>query len=454
MPKVTPELPWPETPRMPEGGTARTGHHPLEAEGPATQVVTNEEDYLGQGRYDVGRRIADDQVELFINGEVAPALQAEFQRHKPEFIALHDVGTSASLRLLAGLAGAAGARVQRLSVRRQGQGVALAVLQFVEVPLGDGSRVRVYSTDISADGQARQQMSQVLLGHSLLGVLMVGELPPHAMTLALTPVREAVAQGPWPNRELLILPLGSGTALAAQAAQISAGRPVAVHVTPRAGKPRHAWQFVAGAWNRLNNSPGGQRLLSTELGQAIPPPKRPRSQLDTQPMDLDGLPAEEPRPANALAANVMLGLRLQLPTHPLDAGERQAPAAQPSTPKPVPWGTLWSSYVDRVLLLKGAISCCVFDVHTLQTLAHAGSLPSGERLAQQGAQLLFAMANSARALGLGTGHTEAAITTGGHHLVLRPVPGHPGVALHLVLEANATNLTLARMQLERVDSPA
>jgi hypothetical protein len=37
---------------------------------------------------------------------------------------------------------------------------------------------------------------------------------------------------------------------------------------------------------------------------------------------------------------------------------------------------------------------------------------------------------------------------------LRPVPGHPGVALHLVLEAGTTNLTLARMQLERVESPA
>jgi hypothetical protein len=63
------------------------------------------------------------------------------------------VGTSASLRLLASMANPAGARVQRLSVRRQGHGVALAVLQFVEVPLADGTPVRVYSTDISTDGR-------------------------------------------------------------------------------------------------------------------------------------------------------------------------------------------------------------------------------------------------------------------------------------------------------------
>ena len=34
-----------------------------------------------------------------------------------------------------------------------------------------------------------------------------------------------------------------------------------------------------------------------------------------------------------------------------------------------------------------------------------------------------------------------------------PVPGHPGVALHLVLQAHGTNLTLARMQLERIAAP-
>ncbi len=510
MPKVKPDLPWPETQRMPGGGAPRAARRPETLDGPATQVVVSKEDYLGQGRYDLGRRIADDQVELFITGEVAPALRAELQRHMPEFIALHDVGTSASLRLLAGLAGAAGARVQRLSVRRQGQGVALAVLQFVEVPLGDGSRVRVYSTDISADGQARQQMAQVLLGHSRLGVLMVGELPPHAMTSALMPVREAVAHGPWPNRELLMLPLGSGTALAAQAAQITAGGPVAVHVTPRAAKPRHAWQFVAGAWNRLNNLPGGSRHLSTELGQAVPAPAVPQSQMETQPMGLDGAesevgedgtggqsapgsgsatdapgirpaqgglaraggrphpgagagpagaagtPASSATPPDARSPGSSgephLGLRLQLQAEAQTT--RQPAPATVLAPMPVPGGTQWATYVERVVQLKGAVSCCVFDVHTLQTLAHAGSLPSGERLAQQGAQLLFAMADTARALGLSTGHTEAAITTGAHHLVLRPVPGHPGVALHLILEAAATNLTLARMQLERVDSPA
>ena len=134
MPRPDDDLPWPPQ-----------SYRPSRAElaAPATQIVRDREDYLGQGLQDVGRRIADDQVELFVSGDPAAALQQQFERLAPEFIALHDVGTSASLRLLGALAGAAGARVQRLSIRRQGHGVALAVLQFVEVPLADGQHVRI-----------------------------------------------------------------------------------------------------------------------------------------------------------------------------------------------------------------------------------------------------------------------------------------------------------------------
>jgi hypothetical protein len=46
------------------------------------------------------------------------------------------------------------------------------------------------------------------------------------------------------------------------------------------------------------------------------------------------------------------------------------------------------------------------------------------------------------------------VSTPSHHLLLRPVPGHPGVALHLVLLATGANLTLARMQLDRIEVPA
>lgn len=45
------------------------------------------------------------------------------------------------------------------------------------------------------------------------------------------------------------------------------------------------------------------------------------------------------------------------------------------------------------------------------------------------------------------------MSTPTHHLLLRPVRGHPGVAVHLVLSAADANLTLAWRQLERIEPP-
>ncbi len=434
-----------------QGPTAERAPTRDDLSAPQTQVVADRDAYLGQGRNDVGRRISDDQVELFISGDVAQSLQQEFSRHAPEFIALHDMGTSASLRLLSSMAGPAGARVQRLSIRRQGHGVALAVLQFVEVPLSDGTPVRVYSTDISTEAGMRAQVARVMLAHSRLGVLMVGEMPGHAMTAQLAPLRDAMQRGPWPNRDLLMVPLGSGTALAAQATQLAGAGGVGVHVTPHAAKPKHVWTFIGGAWNRLNGLTSGQRTLPTELTRAVPRPQIPSTEAATQPMDLQPLSVE--------AATRLLSTpeaRIPAPAAPAYGSGPPAYAAKPMppvTPMPIPGATRWQAYADRCALIKGTMSCAVFDMHSAQSLAAAGGPPAAERLALQGSALLATMGDAARALGLGQARAEASISTGAHHLLLRPVPGHPGVAIFLVILASAGNLTLARMQLERIEPP-
>jgi predicted regulator of Ras-like GTPase activity (Roadblock/LC7/MglB family) len=322
------------------------------------------------------------------------------------------------------MAGPAGARVQRLSIRRQGQGVALAVVPFVEVTLADGSPVRVYSSDVQADGPTRAAMARVLLGHSRLGVLMVGELPPHALAAQLTPLHEAMKSPSWPNRDLLLVPLGSGIGLAAPSAQLGHHTPVAVHVTPHAAKPKHVWTFVGGAWNRLHGMPGGERALPTELSLAVPKPPVPATEATTEPMPLD------------------------LPK----SGTGGVPAVG-VTPMPVPGASGWAAYVQRCGLIKDVQVCCVFDMHSMAVMAATGEHPAPERLARQAAALLATMQDASRALGLGAQQPEASISTSQHHLLLRPVPGHPGVALVLVLQAHGANLTLARMQLERIAAP-
>ena len=383
---------------------------------PSTQIVSDREDYLGQGRHDVGRRISADQVELFASVDPATALEIEFTQHAPQFLALHDIGTSASLRLLSSVAAATGGRVHRLAVRRQGHGLALAVLQFVEMPLADRSLVRVYSTDINGDAQARFKVARVLLAFSRLGVMLVGGLAPPALAAELQPLRDAVLAGPWPNRELLLVPLGSGVALATHATQLAGQSQVAVHVTPQAAKTRQAWAYISGAWNRLQGGPGGERAMQTELA---PPPPQPT------PADSSNGPATIP-----------MGLP---PT------ARPTPSAAASNP--------WQAYVDSCALLKGAVACCVFDTLSMQALAHAGPAATAAPLAEQGAKLLRSMSEATRAFGLSSAPADGSVTAAGHHLLLRPVPGHAGVALHLVL-TSTSNLTLAKMQLERLSPPA
>lgn len=397
---------------------------------PKTQLVADRDDYLGQGRHDIGRRISDDQVELFIAGDIAASLQAEIETHAPEFITLHDLGTSASLRLLSSLAGVAHTPVQRLAIRRQGHGVALAVLQFVELKLADGTALRVYSSDLNVQPQSRAQVARVLLGHSRMGVLLVGELAPHMLATLLAPLAEALQRGAWPNRELLMLPLGGGTALATHASQLGGKGPVAVHVTPHAVSPRQAWSFIGGAWNRIHadTHPDGRHALPLELTQPVPRPPGPTT------------------PAAGTSTH-------DAPTQPMALAQPPAPLAPPPRALPVPGGTDWATYVERCHAIKGSQACCVFDIHARQLLAVRGGPPEGERLLAQGMALLAQVADSARALGMTGGRLETSASTGSHHLVVRGVPGHSGVYALLLLSARTANLTLARMQIERVEPP-
>lgn len=453
----------------------RQVRHGDELLAPQTQVVKDRDAYLGEGLRDVGQRIADDQLELFITGEVAASLQLQFLRLAPDFIALHDVGVSASLRQLNSLAQAAGARVQRLSLRRQGHGVALAVLQFVELPLADGSVVRLYSTDVDADTQARAKTAMVLLAYSRLGVLMVGELPPHALTTQLKPVRDAMAQPSWANQDLLLVPLGSGTAFATQAAQLKEGAAVRVNVTPRATTPAQVWDFIGGAWNRLTTPPAAAAVPATarELPAAptAGPVARPAPGAVPQPAARPDTPASERARLRAEQRGELrpdaapAGLPEARPSLPPAFVPSQPPAFSPSLPPPfagplatpmpmpVPGGTQWQPYAESCAAIKGAISACVFDMHSSEPLAHAGAAPAADRLAQQGSVLLVAMNNATRALGLGSQQAEATVSTPAHHLLLRPVPGHPGVAVHLVVQARLTTVSLAQMQLERIEPP-
>jgi hypothetical protein len=386
----------------------------------ATQILGNREEYLAPERREIGRRIGDQHHEMFVVCDPAEAIQQQFQQWATDFIAIHDVNTDSSPRILAGLAAATQRKVQRLVIRRQGHGVALATLEFAELPGANGQMLRVYSTRVDADTQQRQQVARVLLAYSRLGVVMVGDLPTHALESALQPVREGIARGPWPGRNLLFVPLSPPGSLHQQVATLAGRSGVQVSIAPQAVKPSDAWTAISNAWNRVRG----------DTASAAPPPAaRPATQHD---------PIAFPAPVRpAPAAAKPLPMQPMPPTRP--------------TVAPVESDNPWQAYVRHCIDITGMISCCVFELATQRTLAHAGARPGPASLAAQGAALHEAANTAAKAMGLSVAPPDVTVTLNGHHLILRAVAGHPGLALHAVLDSHAANLMLVKMKLQRLD---
>jgi hypothetical protein len=391
----------------------------------ATQIQPREEDEADSGsRADIGRQINPTQRELFVSCDPAEAMQQQFDHLQPEYIALHDVGTQSSRKLLAGVAAASGRQVQKLVIRRQGYGTPLATLEFIDFPAGKQT-LRIYTTEADADTLARQELARVLLSYSRLGVIMVGDMPPHLMNSSFEPLHEAMIKNNWHNRHLLLLPLASSSALSSHGTDLARGTGVNVRTTPQVTRPADAWSFISGTWNRLREH------IHTESGQSLPP-----------------LPGASNRAAGAPAAPA------QSPAGPVSAPAPLAMKPMPTvrSAEPQAADTPLSRYVNQLIELTGMVSVAIFDVATGRPLLHAGARPSADELGQHGASLLAAMTQTSRTLGLGHVVPEAAITLGTHHLLLRAVPHHPGLALHAVLDKTHANLTLARLQILRMDS--
>lgn len=387
----------------------------------ATQIMRHDDEDGATGQRDIGRQVGANERELFVSCDPALAMQQQFEHLNPEFIAVHDLGTTSSRKLLAGVAAASGRAVQRLTIRRQGYGTPLATLEFVELPTTDGSSLRLYTTEADADTLARQAIARKLLAYSRLGVVMIGELPPHALEAALKPLHDEMISGPWPNRHLLLLPLSASNAAMAQGVELGRGTGVNVRTTPQVTRPADAWGFINGAYARVREHlPSSSR----PVGRGSVPPARSSS---------FAMPRDEPERV----------------TSPLQL--RPMPEVPTARERPVAGGVL-QRYVQQLIELTGMVSVCVFELSTGRDVVHAGASPAAPELASHGAELIGSITATCRTLGLGHAIPEAAITLGAHHLLLRPVPKHPGLALHAVLDKSHANLTLARLQVQRMDA--
>jgi len=392
----------------------------------ATQFLEDEEQYLSANRSDIGRQVGANERELFVSCAPGEALQQQFQHLNLEFVAVHDIATRSSRQLVAGLAAAAKRSVQKLLVRRQGYGTALATLDFVDLPLAGGRRMRLFSTDAESDAAERHAIARALLAHSQLGVVMVGDMPPNALADQFRRWQAELLQPHWPNRHLLLLPLAAANALASQGVELARGSGVQVRTTPRVTRAADAWAFIESTWKGLAGD-----AAAAPATAAPSPANAPRTR-----------PA--PAPSGLAMAAVSRPMSLDLKPMPTVTGRLEAVAGAARDEALV-------LYMKQVGELTGMVSCCAFDIATGHEVMHAGADPWQVELARHGGELLVAMTATSRDLGLGREVPEAAITLGGHHLLLRAVPHRPGLALHAVFEKSGGNLTLLRLKLERLD---
>ena len=458
---------------------------------PSTQIARDSDDYLGETAVDVGRQTRANEHELFVSCNPAPAMQQQFEHLRPEFIAVHDIGTSSSRKLLASIATASGRAAQTLVIRRQGYGTALATIHFVELPSAGGTRLRMYSTDCETEPSWRQSLAHMLLAFSRLGVIMVGDRDAAEIASVLGRLRDSIARGPWQNEQVLLLPLGSASNLVNHGMELARGTNVNVRTTPQVTRATDAWGFISGTWNRLTDkSPAAQGNVAAlaKLVAAAGPQTATRAvhkTAATAPVTMASItgptaatPATAAAPKAALAEPTRPRVAAVAPagpwvatTEPGALGNAYAPTthsdlgdlAQPmphrptsvvasaTVSQPATADTL-RRYVRQISELTGVVGCAVFDAANGSRVAYAGAGPSAVDLAAQGAALMSAILKTSASLELGHTVPEAAITLELHHLLLRAVPRHPGLALHTVLDRGKANMTLVRLQVMRMDA--
>ena len=395
----------------------------------ATQVMNHEDLERAAAQQDIGRSVDNHVRELFVSCAPGEALQQQFEHLHPEFIAIHDLGTRSSRQLLRGIAAACSRPVHKLMLRRQGHGTPLASIDYVDVPIAAQKVLRLYSTDVSdtADVAASQGVARTLLAFSQLGVMMVGSLPAATLNTTLRPWHEEVIRSPWHNRQLLLLPLTNNATLVTQGQEMVRGSAITLRTTPVVTRPADAWNFIHGTWNRMNGTGTAPPRTTAAASAPASAATRATAMQDTLPMGIDSA---------AYAPTNMLPLR---PMPDVSA-------------KPEPMhDEVLDVYVHQVCELNGVVGCCVFDIGSGLPVASSGSGAPPAELARHGRTLLSAMGTSSRALGLGHTLPDAAITLGSHHLLLRSVDKHSGMALITVLDRTNANLTLARLQIERLD---
>ena len=267
--------------------------------------------------------------------------------------------------------------------------------------------MRLYSTDAEADTVTRTAIARVLCAQATMAVILIGDVPPHALSDALQPLRDAMFRPDWQCAHLQFMPLAatSHAALAGLVAALGPGSGVACQIAPRVSRPAEAWNFLSESWNRVQTAlhPDGSGPLLSVLASG-------RDTMQAMP---------------------------DLATTPATLASRTQPIER---------------FVLEAHALPGVQSACVFDVATSRVIAHAGAAFQPGDLARRGSLLLAAGTSTRRQLHL-VGQADEVLVMGGNEaLGVRTLQSQPGLALHLVYGPSLTSWTQLRPRLMAMDA--
>lgn len=357
-------------------------------------------------------RAAGGCCELSATGPAASALQRHFELHPAAFAALHAIGGAPVRRFASAVVASSQLATHTLTIRRDGIGATLATIGFVELPAAGGAPERLYATEAECGDASRLPIAETLLAFSRLAVVVVGVVADGAATDAQSEwaaLHERLRQMPWPNRQLLVLPLAEqpvdGSDLSARVARLVAGTSVSAVTTPRLAAPQAAWAHIDAAWRAVR---AGRPL-----------PSAPRA----------GAPA--PAPAACAPSAMRSGRR------------RGAEDFDPAR---------LLRYAQACAALRGASDICVFRIVDRRLLAHAGRASDPQLLAAQGAALLASALGAASALGGRQAVVENRLVLDTRILLARMIPGQRGLGLLAVYDRTGADPDRISDQLRRLEA--
>lgn len=353
----------------------------------------------------IGKMVGANIWELFVEGEPAEALAALFNDCALDFVVIHGLGGLVSRRFVGDLAHGCGGGLERLVIRREGAGTALASLCYADLRASNGRFVRVFSTDVASEnGATKLAIRSLLLSRARTAVALLGEMPAHQMEDALIEMGRTVSLGEHRHRTMVIQPAYESVHTDASLIGMMPYSKITVRRAAAGRQASDAWPFLSGTWSmdRAASEAGG-RFRASEYDEGI---------------------AYEP-----------------VAVEPMLVRERVSQGVSPS-PSASTAATSQAESLDAlvksVMLLRGEGMCCVFNVRSLAVLAQAGSSSlDASQLARQGRLLMAAMQTGSQPLQMGKAIKEATIRFAGHVLLMRELAGQADLWVMALLHAEA-----------------